>query len=83
MSSLRSLDLSANPITDVNNYRGNIFEKLPHLEALDGYDEAGDECSFDAGDELREDNDDFMDNEFQGEQGGFFEQATIMMRRGS
>ena len=77
---LKSLDLSANPITDQGSYRLNLFEKVPHLEALDGYDKSGDECSFDAGDELRNDNDDFMDNEFQG---GFFEQATLMMRKGS
>lgn len=80
IETLRSLDLSANPVTELGSYRLNLFEKVPNLEALDGYDKSGNECSFDDGDELRNDNDDFMDNEFQG---GFFEQATIMMRRGS
>ena len=51
--SLRTLDLSANPITEINNYRQNLFEKVPHLEALDGFDVAGSECSFDSSENLR------------------------------
>ena len=59
LTNLQTLDLSANPITDINNYRQNIFEKLPNLEALDGYNLEGSECSFEAVEELRMDNDEF------------------------
>ena len=59
VASLKTLDLSANPITDINNYRQNLFEKLPNLEALDGYNLEGSECSNDDGDNTRFDVDDF------------------------
>ena len=59
VQTLQLLDLSANPITDINNYRQNLFEKLPNLEALDGYNAEGSECSYGEGDNTRFDNDDF------------------------
>ena len=77
--SLKTLDLSANPITDINNYRQNVFEKVPHLEALDGYNLEGSECSFEGNDDLRFDVDDFQDNEFQGQ---YYDAATNQLRKG-
>ena len=59
ISTLKTLDLSANPITDINSYRQNLFEKVPLLEALDGYNREGSECSFEAGEDLHYDVDDF------------------------
>lgn len=41
--SLINLDLSANPICDVNGYRDQIFETMPDLEVLDGIDKNGNE----------------------------------------
>ena len=29
IKTLKTLDLSANPITDINKYRENLFEKVP------------------------------------------------------
>jgi Leucine-rich repeat len=54
---LQSLDLSANPLTEMQSYRENVFEKLPHLEALDGFNKDGDEWSVLDDWELREDED--------------------------
>lgn len=54
---LQSLDLSANPLTEMQSYRENVFEKLPHLEALDGFNKDGDEWSVLSVNELREDED--------------------------
>ena len=42
---MRTLDMSANPITEMQYYRENVFEKLTFLEALDGYDKDGSEWS--------------------------------------
>ena len=64
---ISTLDLSANPITDMNNYRQNLFEKVPHLEGLDGYNAEGSECSFEAGYELQRDLGDFEDDDFHGQ----------------
>ena len=50
--------MSANPVTETISYRENIFEKLPNLEALDGYSKDGDEWSFEDMTELRRDDDD-------------------------
>ena len=64
----------------MNNYRQNVFEKLPNLEALDGYNAEGSECSFEANEEVRMDNDEFQDNKFCG---SFFDAATNALRKGS
>lgn len=79
VASLKTLDLSANPITDINNYRQNLFEKLPNLEALDGYNMEGSECSLGEQDNTRFDNDEFQDNVFCG---GFYDLVTNKLRRG-
>ena len=79
ISSLKTLDLSANPITDINNYRQNVFEKVPHLEGLDGYNIEGSDCSFEGVEDIRFDIDDFQDNEFQGQ---FYDNATNQLRKG-
>ena len=38
---LKTLDLSANPLTDMTNYRVNVFEKLTQVDILDGFDQEG------------------------------------------
>lgn len=38
---LERVDLSANPVTDVNGYRDFMFEMLPMLQVLDGLDRSG------------------------------------------
>lgn len=58
VKTLKTLDLSANPITDINKYRENLFEKVPQLEALDGYNKEGSECDLEES-EARFDVDDF------------------------
>ena len=63
-TNLRTLDLSANPITDMNNYRSNIFEKLTQIASLDGFDQEGSECSYEDPDIYRYDDFQFCDNEF-------------------
>ena len=52
---MRTLDMSANPITEMQYYRENVFEKLTFLEALDGYDKDGSEWSLQDPDELKQD----------------------------
>ena len=59
---LTALDLSANPLTDMQAYRENVFEKLGHLEALDGFDKDGNEWSVESGKDMREDEDYLHDN---------------------
>ena len=64
---LKSLDLSANPITDQGSYRQNLFEKVPNLAGLDGYDKSGNEHSFAEGDVLEDEIEDLASK------GNFFE----------
>lgn len=80
---LTAMDLSANPLTDMQSYRENVFEKLGHLEALDGFDKDGSEWSILDQNELRDDSDYVHDNYFMGEQGSFYTKPTLQMRRGS
>lgn len=80
---LTALDLSANPLTDMQAYRENVFEKLGHLEALDGFDKDGNEWSIDSGKEMREDEDYLHDNQIMGEDGFFYTTETMKMRVGS
>ena len=40
---LTRLDLSANPVADVNGYRESMFELIPSLYVLDGLDRHGNE----------------------------------------
>ena len=61
------MDLSANPLTDMQSSRDNVFEKLGHLEALDGFDKDGSEWSILDQNELRDDSDYVHDNYFMGE----------------
>jgi hypothetical protein len=42
--------------------RENVFEKLGHLEALDGFDKDGNEWSVESGKDMREDEDYLHDN---------------------
>ena len=77
--SLVCLDLSANPVTDINNYRQNVFEKVPTLTALDGFNAEGSECSFEGGEGFTYDDDDFQDNDFMGQ---YYDPATQQLRKG-
>jgi hypothetical protein len=38
LESLKSLDLFNCEVTNLNEYRDNVFKLLPHLTYLDGYD---------------------------------------------
>lgn len=76
---LATLELTQNPVSEVQNYRQRLFEAIPTLEALDGFNAEGSDCSFEAGENLRFDGDDFQDNEFCG---GFFDEATLNLRKG-
>jgi len=51
---MRTLDMSANPITETQYYRENVFEKLAYLQSLDGYDKDGSEWSLQDMEELRQ-----------------------------
>lgn len=63
---LQTLDLSANPITDMTNYRQNLFERLPNLQGLDGYNQEGSECAsfYDQGEEDIENDTDYDADNF-------------------
>jgi len=41
LKELNYLDLTQNPVTSMEGYREKIFEALPNLYALDGYDKDG------------------------------------------
>merc|ERR1719464_227224 len=44
LSNLRSLDLMGNPVTESDEaYTEKVFELIPSLEVLDGYNKEGDE----------------------------------------
>ena len=58
-SNMKKLDLSANPITEMQYYRENVFEKLGFLRGLDGYDKSDNEWSLQDGDELNKSDDSF------------------------
>ena len=64
-------------------YRENVFEKLGHLEALDGFDKDGNEWSIESGKDMREDEDYLHDNQIMGEDGFFYTTETMKMRVGS
>lgn len=64
-------------------YRDNVFEKLPHLEALDGFDKDGNEWSVLDDWDMREDDDYLHDNNLMGEQGYYYTHETLAMRKGS
>ena len=58
LKELNYLDLTLNPVTKIEGYREKIFEKLPNLFALDGYDKDGESVMLD------EDNDYDEEGEF-------------------
>jgi len=59
LKSLKNLDLMGNDVTDVADYKKKVWEMLPGLEVLDGYNKEGEEV-------LSEDSDDF---DLYGEEG--------------
>ena len=61
-TALKEIDLSANPVTEMNNYRENVFEKLTTLDALDGFDKDGSEWSLQGIDEAE-----FKEYEMEGD----------------
>lgn len=81
--SLQSLDLSANPLTEMQSYRENVFEKLAHLEALDGFNKDGDEWSVLDEWELREDEDYWLAHnpDMEDETDLYYTTETMKMRK--
>ena len=53
---LEHLDLSGNPICELNNYSDKVFKILPNLEILDGQDQEGNEVVTDD-EEINEEHD--------------------------
>ena len=45
LQGLINLDMSNNPVTDVESYRERVFERRPELEVLDGLDREGNEVN--------------------------------------
>ena len=75
-----ALDLSANPLTEMQSYRENVFEKLAHLEALDGFDKEGDEWEVLDENEIKQDDDWFVtDNQMMGKDGYFATEETLRL----
>ena len=60
---LSKLNMSANPVTETQSYRDNVFEKLNNLEALDGYSKDGEEWSFSDMTELGQNDDELSEEE--------------------
>lgn len=52
LKELKNLDLGANAVTEVADYKKKVWELLPNLEVLDGYNKKGEEI-------LSDDSDDF------------------------
>jgi hypothetical protein len=49
LSNLRTLDLFNCKVTTLDKYRGRVFEILPQLKSLDGYDQNDKEADDDDG----------------------------------
>lgn len=60
---LTRLDLSANPVSDVNGYRESMFELIPSLYVLDGLDRLGNEVVDERVVKIDDDQDDEYDDE--------------------
>lgn len=67
IETLKWLDLVANPITEISNYKQNLFEKVPHLEILDGYSKDGQKHSLENVQNFDKYQDKSVDNEFSKE----------------
>lgn len=67
LEKLEVLDLFNNEVTSSENYRNNIFELIPSLKYLDGFDKDDDEAPSDDDDEVNgndiEDDDDLSDED--------------------
>lgn len=70
LEKLEVLDLFNNEVTSSENYRNNIFELIPSLKYLDGFDKDDDEAPSDEDDELNgnDDEDDISDEELDEEE---------------
>ena len=51
LTKLENLDLSLNPIAEIEDYRSKLFEFIPSLKILDGTDKEGNEYSSESDDE--------------------------------
>ena len=61
LKELASLNLSGNPVTEVEDYREKIYEMFPKLDILDGFDKGGNEIN-------TEENEDDEEEEYQVEE---------------
>lgn len=86
LKSLKNLDLMGNEVTDAADYKKKVWEMLPDLEVLDGYNKAGEEVLSDDSDdfdlygeegEADMDGDNFIDDELNEE-----ELAAELKKRG-
>jgi len=79
LPNLRDLDLFNCPVTDVENYRQGLFDIMPNLKYLDGFDVDDNEKEEDDEDEDEDDidddnDDDLLDSEGAGEESEFGEE---------
>lgn len=70
LPNLRDLDLFNCPVTEVENYRQGLFEIMPNLKHLDGFDADDNEKEEDDEDEDEDDIDDDNDDDLLDSEGG-------------
>lgn len=58
LNKLKSLDLFNCEVTSLENYRDKVFELIPHLKYLDGFDKDENDCEEDSEDGLGDEDDD-------------------------
>lgn len=71
MATLKSLDLFNCEVTNLNEYRDNVFKLLPQLTYLDGYDKDDKEAPDSDAEVYAEGLDDDEDDDEDGESEGF------------
>merc|ERR1711935_1227425 len=70
LPNLRDLDLFNCPVTEVENYRQGLFDIMPNLKHLDGFDVDDNEKEEDDEDEDEDDIDDDNDDDLLDSEGG-------------
>uniref|UniRef100_A0A673KH91 Acidic leucine-rich nuclear phosphoprotein 32 family member n=1 Tax=Sinocyclocheilus rhinocerous TaxID=307959 RepID=A0A673KH91_9TELE len=76
LESLKSLDLFNCEVTNLNDYRENVFKLLPQLTYLDGYDKEDKEAPDSDAEAYVEGLDDDEDDEDEGEEEEYDEEAA-------
>ncbi|XP_045183925.1 acidic leucine-rich nuclear phosphoprotein 32 family member B-like [Mercenaria mercenaria] len=69
LANLKSLDLFNCEVTNADDYREKVFELLPNLKYLDGYDRDDQEAEDDEDEDGVDDEEDFDDEEVEDEEG--------------